>query len=198
MEFLIPFIGFIFITTITPGPNNFLLAASGIRFGFKRTLPHVVGIHFGVYTLVALCGLGLGQVLLAEPRALLILKVFGTVYLIYLAWKILGFQPGNQQDDDVAAPMTIAQALIFQFSNPKAWMMATAGLNISIAFNDSMLTAVLLLCAGFATLGIFCNFTWVLMGASLRDAITVPVYRYWINGGLALLTITTVLMFWMP
>lgn len=71
MEFLIPFIGFIFITTITPGPNNFLLAASGIRFGFRRTLPHVVGIHFGVYALVALCGLGLGQVLLAAPGALL-------------------------------------------------------------------------------------------------------------------------------
>ena len=113
-------------------------------------------------------------------------------------WKILGFQPGDQQDDDVAAPMTITQALIFQFSNPKAWMMAAAGLNISIAFNNSMLTAVLLLCAGFATLGIFCNFTWVLMGASLRGAMTVPAYRYWINGGLALLTITTVLMFWMP
>ncbi len=196
MELVIPFISFIFISTITPGPNNVLLAASGIRFGFKKTLPHIVGIHFGVYALVVLCGLGLGQILLTAPEALLLLKVFGTGYLLYLAWKILGFTLPDQHDEDVASPMTLSQAIVFQFSNPKAWMMATTGLNISLALNDSMFTAVLLLCAGFATLGLLCNFTWVLMGASLRNAFSIPVYRLWINGGLAMVTIATVVIFW--
>ena len=196
MELVIPFISFIFISTITPGPNNVLLAASGIRFGFKKTLPHILGIHFGVYALVVLCGLGLRQILLTAPEALLLLKVFGTGYLLYLAWKILGFTLPDQHDEDVASPMTLSQAIVFQFSNPKAWMMATTGLNISLALNDSMFTAVLLLCAGFATLGLLCNFTWVLMGASLRNAFSIPVYRLWINGGLAMVTIATVVIFW--
>ena len=76
-------------------------------------------------------------------------------------------------------------------------MMAAAGLNISIAFNDSMFTAVLLLCAGFASLGMFGNFTWVLMGASNAKHLLIQSI-YWINCGLALVTIATVIMFWMP
>ncbi|MFT5484939.1 MAG: threonine/homoserine/homoserine lactone efflux protein [Halieaceae bacterium] len=197
MEYVISLMGFVLVSTITPGPNNLLLAASGIRYGFRRTLPHVVGVQSGVCMLVALCGIGLGQILLSAPMAMIVLKVFGTAYLMYLAWKIIGFVPVDSTAD-YAAPMTVVQALIFQFSNPKAWMMATTGLNISLGITDSMLIAVLLLCGGFASLGVLCNFIWVMMGASLQRAFAVPLYRYWINGFLAAITVATVILLWLP
>jgi threonine/homoserine/homoserine lactone efflux protein len=197
MEYAISLMGFVLVSTITPGPNNLLLAASGIRFGFRRTLPHVVGIQCGVYTLVALCGIGLGQILLSVPMAMVALKVFGTAYLVYLAWKIIEFVPADSTAD-YAAPMTFVQALIFKFSNPKAWLMATTGLNISLGITDSMSIAVLLLCGGFASLGVLCNFSWVVMGASLQRAFAVPLYRYWINGSLAAVTVATVIFLWLP
>lgn len=94
--------------------------------------------------------------------------------------------------------MTVMQALVFQFSNPKAWMMATTGLNISLTISDSMLNAVLLLCGAFASLGVLCNIAWVMMGASLQRAFAIPLYRFWINGSLAAVTVATVVFLWLP
>ncbi|MEM7004070.1 MAG: LysE family translocator [Pseudomonadota bacterium] len=195
MEWFIPLAGFILISTITPGPNNLLLAASGINFGVRRTLPHVVGIHLGVYSLVVLCGLGLGQVLLALPDVLIGLKVFASVYLLYLAWQIIGFR--FREDAAQAEPMRILQAGLFQVSNPKAWMMATTGLNFSLAIADDMSIAVIALCLGFATLGTLCNLSWVWLGASLQTAMRQPHLQRLINGVLAAITLATVVMFWM-
>lgn len=197
MEFAIALVGFVFISTITPGPNNFLLAASGLRFGVKRTVPHVLGIHMGIYTLVVLCGLGLGKLLLETPLALTALKVFGSGYLIYLAWKIIGFQMPDESETSTQKPMTILEAGLFQFSNPKAWMMATTGLNIGFAAGEATWSAIVLLCLGFSTLGLCCNFVWVWMGASLRRFLAVPTYRILINGSLAVVTLATVVMLWL-
>lgn len=145
---------------------------------------------------MALCGLGLGQLLLAFPEALIGLKVFGTGYLIYLAWKIIGFQLGEGDATTAGRPMSVLQALLFQFSNPKAWMMATTGLNISIGIDGSMFTAVLVLALGFATLGLCCNILWLYAGASLQSLWQQKHYQRMINGALALLTVLTIVMFW--
>ena len=196
MEFLLPVLAFVLVSTITPGPNNFLLATSGIKFGVRASLRHVLGIHCGIYLLVVLCGLGLGQLLLAFPEALISLKVFGTGYLIYLAWKIIGFQLEDGEATKAGRPMSVLQALFFQFSNPKAWMMATTGLNISIGIDGSMITAVLVLALGFATLGLCCNILWLYAGASLQSLWQQKHYQRMINGALALLTVLTILMFW--
>lgn len=196
MEFIIPLLVFVLVTTVTPGPNNILLATSGIKFGVRASLPHVFGIHCGVYLLVIVCGLGLGQLIVAVPESMLALKVFGTGYLVYLAWKILGFQINEIDQGYVGEPMTAFQAFVFQFANPKAWMMATSGLNISIGIDQTMLTAVLVLGTGFATLGLCCNFLWVMAGASLQDLWADARYQRAINGVLAALTVLTILMFW--
>ncbi len=198
MDFAIALTGFVFISTITPGPNNLLLAASGLRFDVRRSVPHVLGIHLGVYLLILLCGLGLGQLLLQSENALFALRIFGSLYLLYLAWKILGFRmPEELDEDSVERPMTLFEAGLFQFSNPKAWMMATTGLNIGFAAGQGTGSAIALLCVGFATLGIGCNFAWVWAGSSLRRFLAVPVYRLLINGGLALITLATVGMLWL-
>ena len=196
MEILLALLVFVFVSTITPGPNNFLLATSGIKFGFRATLPHVAGIHMGIYLLVLLCGLGIGQLLAQFPEALFGLKIFGTLYLGYLAWKILGFELSGDELESTGQPMGLVEALIFQFSNPKAWMMATTGLNISIGFDDSVMTAVLSLCLGFATLGLICNFAWLSAGASLRQLWMDDRYQKPINVGLALLTLLAIGTFW--
>lgn len=196
MEHLLPLLAFVLVSTITPGPNNFLLATSGIKFGVRASLPHMVGIQCGVHLLAVLCGLGLGQLLLLFPDALIGLKVFGTCYLVYLAWKIIGFRLGEDTLEQGGKPMSVLQALLFQFSNPKAWMMATTGLNISIGIDGSMLTAVLAFAVCFVTLGLVCNFLWLYAGASLQSIWQQQRYQRIINGALALLTILTIVMFW--
>ena len=196
MEFLLPLLIFVFVSTITPGPNNFLLATSGIKFGVRATIPHVIGIHFGLYLMIVLCGLGLGQILNQLPEAMVALKVFGTIYLCYLAWKILGFKFTGQETQADGKPMSMSEALVFQFSNPKAWMMATTGLNLSLGFDDSVVTVIVAFCAGFATLGLGCNLVWLCAGASLRRFWMQEQYQRFINGCLALLTLLAIGTFW--
>lgn len=197
MDVLSALLGFVLVSTITPGPNNLLLAASGIAFGVRRTIPHVIGIHLGVYTLVLLCGLGLGQILLAVPAAITGLKLFGSGYLLYLAWKILGFKPAAAGKGSSAQPMRIFEGIVFQFSNPKAWMMAATGINISLGFEQGMVVAVMSLCVGFASLGLICNLAWVWFGASLSGLMEKAAYRYVVNGGLAIITLLTVALIWL-
>src|SRR5665647_3436110 len=86
---ILPLLGFAFACSITPGPNNLLLAASGIRFGFKATIPHMVGVHMGYSALLIAVGLGLGTVFERWPVLQDVLRIGGTVYILYLAWRIL-------------------------------------------------------------------------------------------------------------
>lgn len=194
MDWLIPLLLFVVVSTVTPGPNNLLLAASGLHFGVRNTLPHLLGIHLGVYTLITLCGLGLGQLLLAAPGAELLLKVFATAYLVYLTWQILGLTPSASTDRQ--RPMKVWEACLFQASNPKAWMMAITSLNLALAMNSSMPQAVVVVCLCFATLGTVCNLAWVFMGVSLQSQLKEERKRRWINGGLAAMTLITIVGFW--
>ncbi|MFN3236342.1 MAG: LysE family translocator [Pseudomonadales bacterium] len=197
MEVILPLLIFVLVSTITPGPNNFLLATSGIKFGFQATWRHVFGIHCGIYLLVLLCGLGLGQILAGLPEAMWALKLFGTGYLIYLAWKILGFDMSKVDIESNGRPMGFIEAAIFQFSNPKAWMMVTTGLNIGLGNEGTtMLSAGLYLCMGFATVGLCCNLTWLSAGASLRQLWLQERYQKRINGFLAVLTLLAIATFW--
>ena len=85
---LIPLASYAFISSITPGPNNIMLTASGITFGMRRSIPHILGIPFGFGVQLALCAYGLGALLIQVPAANIALKVFGTAYLVYLAWTL--------------------------------------------------------------------------------------------------------------
>ena len=195
MEYLLPLLLFVLVSTVTPGPNNLLLAASGLHFGVRSTLPHVLGIHLGVYGLVILCGLGIGQILLAVPQVALALKLFATGYLAYLAWQILGLRVSAESGSH--RPMKIWEAGLFQASNPKAWMMAITGLQLALAVDPRVPAAVAMLCLSFATLGALCNLLWVAMGASLQTHLQDAGKRRWINGVLAALTVLTIVAFWL-
>ncbi|MEM7216968.1 MAG: LysE family translocator [Pseudomonadota bacterium] len=194
MEYWLPLLLFVVISTLTPGPNNLLLAASGLNFGLRPTLPHVLGIHLGVYGLVILCGLGLGQILLTVPGVETALKLFATAYLAYLAWQMLGLSVVETQA--TARPMRIWEASLFQVSNPKAWMMAITGLNLALAADHSVPVAVAVLCCCFATLGTLCNLSWVAAGASLQAQFQDARKRRLINATLAAITVATIAAFW--
>ena len=120
---LIALLGFAFVTSVTPGPNNMMLLASGVNFGFRRTVPHMLGISVGHALMVFLVGIGLAGIFTAWPPALLILKGLSVAYMLWLAWKIAhSAAPGAGQS--AAAPMTALQSAAFQWVNPKAWAMA--------------------------------------------------------------------------
>ena len=196
LENLLPIVAFIFVATITPGPNNLMLAASGMQFGLRRTLPHILGIHLGLYSLVLMACVGINQLLLKTPGVLLFLRVFGSVYLLYLAWKIVGLTLVASQEPN-ARPLTILQAGIFQFANPKAWIMSTSAMALAIPLIGSANKAALALCLTWASVGLLCNCIWVLGGANLNRYLDKPGTRRIICAGLAALTVATVVMFWL-
>lgn len=137
--------------TLTPGPNNIMLTASGANFGFKRTLPHMAGIIGGCFLLFSGIALGLGVLFERFPAIQTTLRWLGSAYLLYLAWKIASAPPPNLKTTAHSAPLTFGQAAVFQFANPKAWVMGLALMAGFIPENGSPIVNALIL-AGFAEL----------------------------------------------
>jgi threonine/homoserine/homoserine lactone efflux protein len=122
-DLIVALLGFALVTSVTPGPNNMMLLASGVNFGFRRTVPHMLGISIGHALMVFLVGLGLAGVFRAWPLALTVLKLASVAYMLWLAGKIArAAAPGEGRAK--AKPMTFLQAAAFQWVNPKAWAMA--------------------------------------------------------------------------
>ena len=117
----VPFVTYTLVMSITPGPNNVMLTASGANFGFRRTLPHIFGIVFGfIVQLLAVCA-GLSALFIRWPRLQSALAWVGAAYLLYLGWQMLGH--GEAESREAHHPVTFVQAALFQFLNPKAWVM---------------------------------------------------------------------------
>ena len=122
MDHLLALVGFSFVSAITPGPNNVLLWASGAAFGFRRTLPHVVGTAVGLGAMALAVAAGLGVLVATVPGLALAMKVGGSAYLLWLAWQIAGV--GALERTTAARPMGVVAAAGFQAINPKAWVFA--------------------------------------------------------------------------
>lgn len=122
-ETLLALVGFAFVTSVTPGPNNLMLLASGANFGFRRTVPHMLGISLGHALMVLLVGLGVGGIFAALPALGAALKVAAVIYMLWLAWKIARSAP-PEEGDAAGRPFSFWQAAAFQWVNPKAWAMA--------------------------------------------------------------------------
>jgi threonine/homoserine/homoserine lactone efflux protein len=120
LEIFLSLLLFAFTTSITPGPNNMMLLASGVNFGFRRTIPHMLGIGSGFLSLLLAVGFGLGAVLAAFPPLFLALKVAGGLYLLWIAWKIGTSRSLGEGGGTGTRPMTFLEAAAFQWVNPKA------------------------------------------------------------------------------
>jgi threonine/homoserine/homoserine lactone efflux protein len=122
-EQLLPLVCFIVAMVGTPGPNNLMLMAAGANFGFRRSLPHIMGISVGCQILLLAIALGLGQLLDTYPLAVTALRIAGSLFLLNMAVQLLRCRPGAMAQAEDAQPLTFWQAALFQWINPKAWMM---------------------------------------------------------------------------
>lgn len=166
---------FAFVTSITPGPNNLMLLASGVNFGFVRTIPHMLGIGGGFLSLLLGVGLGLGTVLTAFPSLHLALKIAGGAYLLYLAWRIaMSRQMAKTADGAAPRPMTFLEAAAFQWVNPKAWVMAVTAMAV-YTDPDTPFISVMLVAVAFAAVNLPSVSSWAGFGTALRGFLSDPV-----------------------
>ena len=162
----------------TPGPNNAMLASSGSLWGFRRTLPHMLGVAIGFPIMLLAVAAGAGGLLLHHPVAMTVLRWIGVAYLLYLAWRIAAAQP--RAADDARAekptkgrPLSFVQAALFQWINPKAWLVAlsAAATLTSVARHPSLGRAILL--------------------AGVFLAVTLPITAFWTSVGLGVARVFT-------
>lgn len=173
---------FAFVSSITPGPNNLMLLASGVNHGFRATLPHMVGITVGFFILLASVGLGLGLLFAQVPQLYEVLKWLGAAYLLYLAWGVA--TAGAPKDAEVGQPLGFWGAAGFQWVNPKAWVMAVGAFSSYVpAHSGSAL--VVAVAAWLTAIGIPASSLWALCGSRLRHWLRIPRYRRIFNGVMA-------------
>lgn len=154
---------FAFVSSITPGPNNLMLMSSGANFGLWRSIPHMLGISLGLGCLILVMGAGISGVIDAYPQLYQVLKIAAVVYMLWLAWKIAHAAPINGQDP--GRPLTLMQAVWFQWVNPKAIAMAITA--VSVYSGDGSMVAIL------AVAGVFCAIclpsiaSWTVLGQQM-------------------------------
>jgi threonine/homoserine/homoserine lactone efflux protein len=168
---MIAFVIFAFVMFITPGPNNIMLLSSGLTYGFRRTIPHIVGVTVGFAFMVGAVGLGLGTVFIAYPVLQTILKYAGVTYLIYLAAHIAMSEPPKADKENGRGPMTFWGAAMFQWVNVKGWVMVIGTITAYAAIAAFPLNIVFQVVLSLI-LGAVCCTAWALFGAALRPVLT--------------------------
>ena len=167
IELILAITLFALVTSITPGPNNIMLTASGANFGFKRTLPHVAGIIFGMMMLNVSVGLGLGTIFTQFPLLQQALRIAGSAYLLWLAYKLLSFSSIGKQESD-ASPFSFLQAVGFQYINPKAWIMVISANASFSLIGENYWWSVLMITLIYALIGTPSIMVWAGFGQYIR------------------------------
>lgn len=162
-------------TLFTPGPNNAMLAASGAAFGFRRTLPHMLGVAIGFPAMLLIVGLALGELFKASVILREGLRWGGAALLLWIAWKIATADPANP-DTRSQRPMRFIEAVAFQWINPKAWSMAIAATSQFIR-PDAPMTTATIVSATFLSFGLLSSATWNGAGQMIASALTSPGRR---------------------
>jgi threonine/homoserine/homoserine lactone efflux protein len=193
-DLLLPLIAFAVSATITPGPNNIMLTASGVNFGFRRSGPHMLGVSLGFPAMVALVGLGLGGVFEAEPRIHVVLKYVGIAYLLWLAWKV-ATADRTTDSRTPARPFSFLQAAGFQWVNPKAWIMAVGATATYTTVQGDVFREVLLIAVVFGAVAIPSVVIWTPSGSGIRRFLKSERSRTLFNWSMAALLIASFLPF---
>ena len=188
-DLILALILFAFASSITPGPNNIMLLASGANFGLRRTVPHMLGISGGHALMVALVGLGLLQLFLAIPWLKPALMIASAAYLFWLAWKIANAAPPGARDA-TGRPFSFVQAAAFQWVNPKAWYMAIYA-QTNFAPEQSGYWGALAVALVFAVVNLPSVTVWAAMGTKLRRWLDGPGRLRAFNITMALLLVAS-------
>ena len=190
LDLLLGFALFALVTSITPGPNNTRLLASGVNFGFNRTIPHLLGITGGFFVLVVAVGFGLGAVFQSYPLLYTVLRYVGAAYLLYLAWKIAHSGPVSESDKGESKPISYLGAAAFQWVNPKAWIMAIGAISTYTPM-QGYFTNVIVIAAVFALINLPSVSVWAGCGTLLRNVLKDRRWLRLFNWGMALLLVAS-------
>ena len=190
-EILWALTAFAFVASITPGPNNLMLMTSGVKYGFGRTLPHLVGVVLGFALMIAIVGFGLGVLFERFPQILPVMRIAGSLYMVWLALKIALAKPIGEAEPG-GRPIGFFAAAGFQWVNPKAWAMALGALAAYAGVVDSYAGGVLLIAALCALIAIPCCIAWTVFGASLSRLLIDPRVARPFNWTMAALLIASI------
>jgi threonine/homoserine/homoserine lactone efflux protein len=190
LDLLLGFALFALVTSITPGPNNTMLLASGVNFGFNRTIPHMLGITCGFFVLVVAVGFGLGAVFQTYPLLYNVLRYIGAAYLLYLAWKIAHSGPVSEREKGESKPISYLGAAAFQWVNPKAWIMAIGAISTYTPM-QGYFTNVIVIAAVFALINLPSVSVWAGCGTLLRNVLKDRRWLRLFNWGMALLLVAS-------
>lgn len=198
-ELLLAFLIYAFVSAITPGPNNMMVMASGLNYGFKQTLPHIAGITVGFTLMVFLAGLGLMSLLESVPFLYQTLHVVCAVYLLYLAWKIATASPLGHNKTTTKKPFSFLQAMAFQWVNPKALVMAMAAITTYVPEvpGSAFLLNVTIVAVLYGLVSFPCGTIWTLFGNSLRYFLSDPLHYKIFNISMAVALILSLYPLWM-
>ena len=179
MELFWALVFFAFATSITPGPNNIMIMSSGLNYGVQKSLAHLAGIQLGFLLMLLAVGLGAG-LLLQQPLLHQLIKVVGSGYLLYLAWKIASAEPEQIATGD-SKPLSFMQALLFQWVNAKAWVMITGAIAAFTSLHGVYWQQLALIALVFLLVGLPCTGSWLLFGAALKRLLAAPRQRRLFN-----------------
>jgi threonine/homoserine/homoserine lactone efflux protein len=179
------------VTAFTPGPNNIMVTASGVNFGFARTIPHLAGILIGFQVMLVACGAGLGALFTAYAPLQYALKIVGAAYMLWLAWKVANARPAADEPDESARPLTFVQAAAFQWVNPKAWVIAISAIAIYVRPSNWLVDFAILL-AVFGLFTILSTATWTGFGVALRGLLRNPRHARIFNWVMAVLLVASI------
>ena len=160
------------VASATPGPNNLMLLASGVNFGIRRTVPHMLGIAIGFVAMLIIVGFGLGALLDVVPGLMMGLKYGAVAYTVWLSWK-LGTSGSLGSGKSGAEPISLIGACLFQWINPKAWVMCLTATALYTSSNNYFLS-VLLVAAVFGLIGMPFIGIWAGFGVALRGFLSIP------------------------
>ncbi|MFN3210496.1 MAG: LysE family translocator [Roseovarius sp.] len=190
-ELLALLFGFALTTVITPGPNNLMLMASGANFGFRRTVPHMLGITLGFPCMIVLVGLGVMRLFDLWPPAYMILMALSVMYLLYLAWKIANAAPPKEARTE-GRPLSFLQSAAFQWVNPKAWSMALSAITLYATSRD--LGAVLWVAGVYVVVSVISTTSWTVLGQQMRRFLNSPTRLRVFNRVMAALLVMTLVL----
>ena len=189
-ELIVTISVYYFVMYATPGPNNSILTASGIKFGFIRSVPNIIGISSGHGIQLALVCFGLGSLFLQFPILLEILKYIGACYLLYLAWKMFG-SLNISITDEKSSPLKYYEAILFQFVNPKAWVICITAVSLFYPEKENLIIGTFFLVIMSTIINLPSISMWAFGGSVIRHYLSNEKLKKIIEWLLAILLFGT-------
>ncbi|RPA55098.1 LysE family translocator [Shewanella vesiculosa] len=197
MELVFAIALFAFSAGITPGPNNIMLMTSGVNFGIKRSIPHLMGISLGFPTMILAVGLGLSTIFKAYPFIHIVIKVIGISYLLYLSWLIAN-SSSKMEGKQVSKPFSFLQAAAFQWVNPKGWIMAVGAIATFTSVQQELNSQVITIASVFLCVAFPCAIVWLGFGVALKRLLKNERQQRIFNITMALLLVASIIPMMLP